>query len=179
MLLPASANASDARDPINPAARWRAFCSIPPHPTARARSADWFDWARPQPSNGRSPACGEHDAVPPTPPAPNMNPATTACRSTPPPATPVFAPETSCERGQPLPGLDCPGRDLCPGRTCLLWRAAMIPEPIALRINDLVRTRPPDITADIARIVEATSRQTWIQARSVVLQSLPIRRRAQ
>ena len=49
----------------------------------------------------------------------------------------------------------------------------MIPEAIALRINDLVRTRPPDIIADIAHIVEATSLQTWIQARSVVLQSLP------
>ena len=49
----------------------------------------------------------------------------------------------------------------------------MIPEAIARCINDLVRTRPPDILADIACIVEATSRETWIQARSVVLQSLP------
>ena len=49
----------------------------------------------------------------------------------------------------------------------------MIPAALAARINDLARTRPTDIITAVARTIEATASQTWVQARSVVLQSLP------
>lgn len=49
----------------------------------------------------------------------------------------------------------------------------MIPAEIAVHIDNLVRARPPELIATLARVLEATTRQTSAQARGVVMQVLP------